>query len=99
MRFIGLLLLASATLLAQDSGISAERIREHTRFLASDLLEGRGPGQRAASSPPSTSPRSWRSPGQNPPARMARIFRRCLWWASRPSRAQLSAAGGARDVI
>jgi Zn-dependent M28 family amino/carboxypeptidase len=33
-------------LAAQDSGISAEHIREHTRFLASDLLEGRGPGQR-----------------------------------------------------
>ena len=46
MRFTGLLLLLTAPLLAQDSGISAERIREHTRFLASDLLEGRGPGQR-----------------------------------------------------
>ncbi len=32
--------------LAQDSSISAERIREHTRFLSSDLLEGRGVGQR-----------------------------------------------------
>jgi Zn-dependent M28 family amino/carboxypeptidase len=32
--------------LAQDNGISAERIREHTRFLASDLLEGRGVGTR-----------------------------------------------------
>ena len=32
--------------LAQDSGISAERIREHTRFLSSDLLEGRGVGVR-----------------------------------------------------
>ena len=31
---------------AQDGTISAERIRAHTRFLASDLLEGRGVGQR-----------------------------------------------------
>jgi hypothetical protein len=32
---------------AQDaSGISAERIRAHTRFLSSDLLEGRGVGTR-----------------------------------------------------
>jgi hypothetical protein len=39
-------LIAAAALLTQDSGISAARIREHTRFLASDLLEGRGTGQR-----------------------------------------------------
>src|SRR3954447_24500311 len=31
---------------AQDTSISAQRIREHTRFLSSDLLEGRGVGQR-----------------------------------------------------
>ena len=46
MRFTALFLLSLAPLAAQDSAISAERIREHTRFLASDLLEGRGPGQR-----------------------------------------------------
>ncbi|MEO8595834.1 MAG: M28 family peptidase [Candidatus Solibacter sp.] len=43
---IGLIALTLSPLTAQDSGISAERIREHTRFLASDLLEGRGPGTR-----------------------------------------------------
>src|SRR5664279_361775 len=43
----GVLVMAAVwPLLAQDSGISAERIREHTRFLASDLLEGRGVGVR-----------------------------------------------------
>jgi hypothetical protein len=42
----GFLLLAALPLLAQDSAISAARIREHTRFLASDLLEGRGVGVR-----------------------------------------------------
>src|SRR5436305_10437209 len=31
---------------AQDVSISAQRIREHTRSLSSDLLEGRGVGQR-----------------------------------------------------
>jgi len=30
--------------LAQDASISAERIREHTRYLSSDLMEGRGLG-------------------------------------------------------
>src|SRR2546430_8351992 len=46
LKSIGLLVIASCPLLAQDTGLSAERIREHTRFLASDLLEGRGPGTR-----------------------------------------------------
>jgi len=31
---------------AAEEGISADRIRAHVKFLASDLLEGRGPGQR-----------------------------------------------------
>jgi Zn-dependent M28 family amino/carboxypeptidase len=45
-RAIGVLLMAVLPVLGQDAGISAERIREHTRFLASDLLEGRGVGVR-----------------------------------------------------
>jgi Zn-dependent M28 family amino/carboxypeptidase len=32
--------------LAQDASISAERIREHTRYLSTDLMEGRGLGTR-----------------------------------------------------
>ena len=46
LKSIGLLVIAALPVLAQDTGISAERIREHTRFLASDLLEGRGTGTR-----------------------------------------------------
>src|SRR5271157_3830553 len=43
----GVLVMAAAwPVLAQDGGVSSERIREHTRFLASDLLEGRGVGAR-----------------------------------------------------
>src|ERR1039458_5669117 len=45
-KYIGLLVIAALPVLAQDTGISAERIREHTRFLASVLLEGRGMGAR-----------------------------------------------------
>ncbi|MDR3701670.1 MAG: M28 family peptidase [Candidatus Sulfopaludibacter sp.] len=45
-KSIGLVMIAGALLLAEDSSLSAERIRAHTRFLASDLLEGRGVGQR-----------------------------------------------------
>src|SRR5437588_3091534 len=38
--------LAAVGLIAQTSDISGERIRAHVRFLASDLLEGRGVGTR-----------------------------------------------------
>jgi hypothetical protein len=43
-KFARYLVLASSGLLAQD--ISGERIRAHVRYLASDLLEGRGVGVR-----------------------------------------------------
>ncbi len=36
----------AACLLAQDGSISSQRIREHTRYLSSDLMEGRGVGTR-----------------------------------------------------
>jgi len=45
---VGTIGFVSATyfLFGQDSGISAVRIREFTRYLSSNLLEGRGVGQR-----------------------------------------------------
>jgi Zn-dependent M28 family amino/carboxypeptidase len=43
---IAALFFCGASLYAQDVLPSAERIREHTKFLSSDLLEGRGPGTR-----------------------------------------------------
>src|SRR5437660_901014 len=46
LKSIGILMITAAALTAQDSGISAERIRDYTRFLSSDLLEGRGVGAR-----------------------------------------------------
>src|SRR5450759_2359969 len=46
LKTIGLLVIAVLPVLAQDTAISAEHIREHTRFLSSDLLEGRGVGAR-----------------------------------------------------
>ncbi|HXB71384.1 MAG TPA: M28 family peptidase [Candidatus Acidoferrales bacterium] len=49
-KSIGLAVLAVAAALAQqggqEGGLSAERIREHTKFLSSDLMEGRGVGTR-----------------------------------------------------
>src|SRR5450755_2114423 len=49
LKSIGILLIAACPILAQfaqGDAISAERIREHTKFLSSDLMEGRGVGQR-----------------------------------------------------
>jgi Zn-dependent M28 family amino/carboxypeptidase len=43
---LGFLVIAALPGVAQDTAISAARIREHTRFLSSDLLEGRGVGVR-----------------------------------------------------
>jgi hypothetical protein len=45
-KALGIVAMAALPVLAQDGSISAERIREHTRFLSLDLLEGRGVGQR-----------------------------------------------------
>ena len=39
-------LCAAACLVAQDTAISPQRIREHTRYLSSDAMEGRGVGTR-----------------------------------------------------
>ena len=46
MRLMALAVLAAALASAQVDRIHGERIRGHVKFLSSDLLEGRGPGQR-----------------------------------------------------
>ena len=43
---IGIAVIAALPLVAHAQTLSAERIRIHTKFLASDLMEGRGVGQR-----------------------------------------------------
>jgi Zn-dependent M28 family amino/carboxypeptidase len=45
-KSIGIIVIAAGCLWAQPGVLSASRIREHTRFLSNDLLEGRGVGQR-----------------------------------------------------
>jgi len=46
MRRFAFFLLSASAALAQSTDISGERIRPHVKFLASDLLEGRGVGTR-----------------------------------------------------
>src|ERR1022692_5310015 len=43
---VAIFFIAASVVLAQEGSISAERIREHDRFLSLDLLEGRGVGAR-----------------------------------------------------
>src|SRR2546425_1263061 len=45
-KSIGLTVIGASMAVGQDTAVSARRIREHTRFLASDWMEGRGVGQR-----------------------------------------------------
>ena len=45
-RLVAVLLLTAAALFAQSLEFSGEKMRAHVRFLASDLLEGRGVGTR-----------------------------------------------------
>jgi Zn-dependent M28 family amino/carboxypeptidase len=46
LKSIGLLVIGAIGSSGQDGAISAQRILEQTRFLGSDLMEGRGVGQR-----------------------------------------------------
>jgi len=46
LKSIGITVIAAGTVLAQGGGISAQRIREHTKYLSSDRMEGRGVGQK-----------------------------------------------------
>lgn len=45
-KSIGFAVLVVLPVLAQEGGLSAARIREHTKFLSGDLMEGRGVGTR-----------------------------------------------------
>ena len=45
-KSIWIIVIAALPVFAQDGAISAERIRAHTKFLSSDVMEGRGVGVR-----------------------------------------------------
>ena len=45
-------LFALSTLMAQGPQVNEGTVRAHLSFLADDVMEGRGTGQRAALSPP-----------------------------------------------
>lgn len=70
---------------AADS-IDPEKIRAHVRFLASDLLEGRGPGVRGGNIAAEYIATQFALDGLKPPATMEPIFRMSRSTPCTPSR-------------
>ena len=77
-----LLPLAALLALAQDSSISASRIREDVQYLSSDLLEGRGVGQNGGDLATQYIADQFAKAGAKPAGDNGPIFRKCRWWAS-----------------
>ena len=84
----GILLLAGGAYLAaqthkeSQSLIDAERIRAHVKFLSSDLLEGRGMGQRGSEIAAEYIATQFALDGLKPAGDHGTYFRKCPWWAS-----------------
>ena len=62
-----------------------EKIRAHVKFLASDLLEGRGTGQRGGDIAAEYIATQLASYGLRPQGKTGPIFRTCRWWRSKRS--------------
>ncbi len=93
------ILLATLPALAQESSISAARIREHTRFLSSDLLEGRGVGQRGGDIATEYIATQLALAGAQPIGDNGTYFQKVpLVGVETASNAQLSAAAGGKSV-
>jgi Zn-dependent M28 family amino/carboxypeptidase len=93
------LLISALPILAQPGSISAERIREHTRFLASDLLEGRGVGQRGGDIATEYIAAQFALAGARPAGDSGTFFQKVpLVGIETSPDARLSATGGGKTV-
>ncbi len=91
--------MAVLPVLAQDGSISAERIREHTRFLSLDLLEGRGVGQRGGDIATEYIATEFALAGAQPAGDNGSYFQKVpLVGIETTPDAQLSAAAGGKSV-
>src|SRR5580698_1003931 len=98
MRKFGLVLLASALAFAQ-SDISGERMRAHVKFLASDLLEGRGVGTRGGELATEYIAAQFALVGARPAGENGTYFQRVpMVGATTSSNATLSAVGPSQTV-
>src|SRR5512141_2342325 len=99
-KSIWIVLIVASPLLAQENnGISAARIREHTRFLASDLLEGRGVGERGGDLATEYIATEFALAGLKPAGDNGTFFQRVpLIGAAVQPAAKLSASGNGKEV-
>src|SRR5712675_1547676 len=94
-----LLLLAAAGTFAQISNISGEQVRAHLKFLASDLLEGRGVGTRGEKLATEYIATQFALIGAKPAGDQGTYFQRVpMVGATTQSSATLSATNGAKTV-
>ena len=98
-KVFGILAMAALPVLAQDGAVSAERIREHTRFLSLDLLEGRGVGQRGGDIATEYIAAQFALAGAKPAGDNASYFQKVpLVGIETTPDARLSAAAGGQNV-
>src|SRR5579864_3221791 len=94
-----LLLLAAAATFAQISDLSGERVRAHVKFLASDLLEGRGVGTRGEKLATEYIATQFALIGAKPAGDQGTYFQRVpMVGATTDASATLSAAGSNKTV-
>ncbi|HJT89357.1 MAG TPA: M28 family peptidase, partial [Bryobacteraceae bacterium] len=99
MKSIGIVVIAAAPLFAQSGQISAERIRQQDRFLSSDLLEGRGVGERGGQLATEYLATQFALAGAKPAGDDGTYFQRVpLVGVTTAPDVELSAAAGSRKI-
>src|SRR5882762_10042319 len=99
MRRFAVFLLTASAILAQNTDISGERIRPHVKFLASDLLEGRGVGTRGERLATEYIATQFALIGVKPAGDRGTYFQRVpMVGAATQSSATLSASNGAKTI-
>ena len=92
--FVAALLLVGCDLIAQIGELSGERMRAHVRFLASDLLEGRGVGTRGGDLATEYIASQFAAVGAKPAGDKGTYFQNFTLVGTEPqANTQLSAAG------
>jgi len=85
LKEFSLVLLAGAASFAQISDLSGERVRAHVKFLANDLLEGRGVGTRGEKLATEYIATQFALIAPSRPAIRVPTSSECRWWAQPPA--------------
>ena len=100
MKSIGIMVIAVLSLFSQPGPVSGAHIREHVRFLASDLLEGRGVGTRGGDLATEYLATQFALAGAQPAGDSGAYFQKVpLVGVETAPGAQLSAAAGSKSKI